>query len=75
MTEFTDMMAEHDAREDGVYLVEVFLKEEFIKHGLFSQSAKAQDWMRSLPNEYTCLCAPFVLDAPDLGNVDKEKMQ
>ncbi len=71
MTEYTDMMAAHDALEGGVYIVEVFLKGDFIKHGVFSHSSKAQEWMRSLPNEYTCMAAPFVLDEPDFGNIKK----
>lgn len=75
MDEYEEMMAAHDALEDGVYLVEVFNKEQFIQHGIFSNSKKAQEWMRSLPNEYTCMCAPFILDNPDYGNVKKSEMQ
>ncbi len=75
MTEYSDMMAEHDAREGGVYLVEVFDKEKFIQHGIFSNSEKAREWIHALPNHLTCICAPFVLDHPDLGTVKKEDMQ
>lgn len=75
MEEYSEMMAAHDALDDGVYLVEVFDKEKFIQHGIFDHSQKAREWMHSLPNEYTCLCAPFVLNAPNYGNVKKEDLQ
>lgn len=73
--EYGEMMAEHDALEGGVYLVEVFHLEKFIQHGIFSNSVVAREWMRSLPSEYSCLCAPFVLNHPDFGNVKKGNMQ
>ncbi len=75
MDDYQEMMKEHDAREDGVYLVEVFDKDVFIQHGIFNNSALAQTWMRSLPNKYTCMCAPFIMNQPDVGSVEKKDMQ
>ncbi len=73
--EYSEMMAAHDALEDGVYLVEVFDKEKFLQHGIFSDSTKAREWMHSLPSEFKCICAPFILDNPECGNVKKSEMQ
>lgn len=73
--EYGEMMAAHDALEGGVYLVEVFHYEQFIQHGIFSNSVVARAWMNTLPNEYTCMCAPFILDHPDFGNMKTEEMQ
>lgn len=69
----SEMMAAHDGRDDGVYLVFAFGPEGKEKHGVFSTSIKAAEWMASLP-EYNCCCAPFIVDEPDYGNVKKEEM-
>ena len=70
-----DDIAAHDEREDGVYLIQVFNKEVFIQHAIFSLFEKAQEWMRGQPNEYTCMCAPFIVDSPDAGKREKEELQ
>lgn len=75
MDEYGQMMAAHDALETGVYLVEIFLKGEFVKHGIFSNSQKARDWMHTFSHDHDCLCAPFVLDSPEYGDKKKEEMQ
>ncbi len=64
----------HDNREGGVYLVEVFHREKFIRHAVFSKFEKAKLWIHDLPKEYTSMCAPFVLDQPEYGVLDKEEM-
>lgn len=69
-----EMITAHDGLEDGVYLVMVFdggLKQ----HGIFTKFENAKAWMGTFPSSYNCLCAPFVLDNPDYGNVKKEEMQ
>lgn len=63
----------HDAAPGGVWLVEVFHKDAFIAHGVFSKFDLAKAWMGGQPSEYACLCAPFVVDHPDFGNVRKEE--
>ncbi len=65
----------HDAKEDGVYLVQVFEREVFIKHAIFSVFEKAKAWIHELPREYTCMCAPFILDQPEAGDRQKEDLQ
>lgn len=61
-----EQIAAHDAKEDGVYLVQVFEKEKFIQHAIFSEFEKAKAWIDTLPTKYTVMCAPFLLDKPDL---------
>lgn len=68
-----DQIATHDAKADGVYLVQIFEKEKFIQHAIFSQFATAKAWIDSLPTKYTCMAAPFLLDKPDL-DIIKEKV-
>ena len=63
----------HDALAEGVYLVNIFLKENFIQHGIFSDFTKAKGWMESFPSDHTCTCIPFVLDNPDYGITPKEQ--
>lgn len=65
--------ATHDAHPDGVYLVEVFAGEKFVQHGIFREFEKASEWMKSLPSEYACLCAPFVLNEPEFGNTPSKE--
>lgn len=67
------MMHAHDALESGVYLVEVWHGNKILLHAVFSTVAKAQEWMDTLLDEYQCLCAPFVVDMPDYGNVPKKE--
>lgn len=69
-----DDIATHDAKEDGVYLVQVFEKEKFIKHAIFSVFEKAKAWIYELPREYTCQCAPFILDNPEAGERKEEDL-
>ncbi len=72
--EFANEMAGHDALENGVYLVQIFLKGEFKAQAIFSHSEKAREWMFTFPHDHDCLCAPFILDAPEVGEVKKEDM-
>ncbi len=65
----------HDAKEDGVYLVQVFEKDKFIKHAIFSVFEKAKIWINDLPREFTCICAPFILDEPEAGDRKKDDLQ
>ncbi len=70
-----DDLAAHDDKEDGVYLVEIFEKEKFIQHAIFSVFEKAKSWMGGLPTKYTCMCAPFIVDEPDAGKRGKGELQ
>lgn len=70
-----EMIKKHDELENGVYLVEVFCRGVFVQHGIFTTSNKARAWMELLPQDMACVCAPFVLDMPDFGNIKRESMQ
>lgn len=63
------LMAVHDARDDGVYLVEVWDDTGGYRHGIFTTSALARTWMETLPASWRMACAPFILDMPEHGNV------
>lgn len=70
-----EMMSAHDALDDGVYLVAIFDKETLKQQAVFTTFAKAKEWIDTFPHNLSCLCAPFVLDAPELGNSHKKDMQ
>lgn len=66
MSDVEQKIAAHDALAGGVFLVAVYNKEAFVQHAIFSEFAKAKEWMHSLPSHLTCMCAPFVVDVPDV---------
>ena len=36
--------------------------------GIFSSIETAQEWRRSLPDDFACIFAPYIVDDPDWGN-------
>ncbi len=70
-----DDIAIHDEKEDGIYIVDVFDKENFIQHAAFDEFQVAKDWIHTLPNKYTCVCTPFILNKPDAGKREKGDLQ
>ena len=70
-----EMIEAHDALDGGVYIVMVFENGALNRHAVFSTMEKAKNWMDSHPGNISCLCAPFVIDNPEYGNIPKNEMQ
>lgn len=61
---------EHDELPSGIYKVDIYdKKNRFVMTALFSTIEKAQVWLKTLPDEGSCVTAPFVIDEPDFGNI------
>jgi hypothetical protein len=69
MNDLENFYACHRGGSGAVIMVTaVHDRSKMERYGIFGSMETAQEWRRSLGDEFTCVFSPYIVDDPDWGN-------